>query len=185
VPEKRAKSPKRLVIDTSIARSSGPGNGEHEVSTRCREFLVAVLLLCHHVVMTTAIREEWDRHRSRYASDWYLQMKRRGRKVDEIDVNENEPLRKKIERVATSERRRTAMLKDTFLIEAAQAADFLVISRDEEVRNLFRELAQDTAEIKPIIWINPTIESEACITWLEDSCPDDDHRKLGYIIEDE
>jgi hypothetical protein len=65
---------KRLVIDTSIARSAGGPDATYPTSKRCRDFLQDVLAFRHRVVMTADIREEWHRHRSRFARAWLVSM---------------------------------------------------------------------------------------------------------------
>jgi len=55
-----------LVIDASIARAAGDVS-MHPTSRNCRDFLQAVLDTCHRMALTTPIKEEWNRHQSRFA----------------------------------------------------------------------------------------------------------------------
>jgi hypothetical protein len=54
----------RLVIDASVARSSGDQGATYPTSVNCRDFLLAVLNICHQLVMTQDIKAEWDKHQS-------------------------------------------------------------------------------------------------------------------------
>jgi hypothetical protein len=68
------KVSKRLVIDASVARAAGGEDATYPISVYCRDFLEAVLDLSHRVVMTPDIRDEWNKHQSRYACIWRRQM---------------------------------------------------------------------------------------------------------------
>ncbi|HLG99155.1 MAG TPA: hypothetical protein VKX49_22785 [Bryobacteraceae bacterium] len=52
------KISRRLVIDASVARSATMSNDS--TSTACREFLQEVLRVCHRVVLTPEIEQEWQ-----------------------------------------------------------------------------------------------------------------------------
>ena len=54
----RAKS-KRLVIDADVLHSAGGEEATHSTAKRCRDFLKAVLTICHRVVRTPDIDKEW------------------------------------------------------------------------------------------------------------------------------
>jgi hypothetical protein len=71
--------------------------------------------------------------------------------------------------------------KDMRLIEAAILADRTVSSQDEKIRGHFRRATMHIEELRTIIWVNPTLESERCIVWLREGCPADMHRNLAYI----
>jgi hypothetical protein len=53
---KKAKVSKLLVIDASIARSCGAPNATFPTSKNCRDFLNAVLTICHRMVLTDDIK---------------------------------------------------------------------------------------------------------------------------------
>jgi hypothetical protein len=174
-----AKTSKRLVIDASIARSSGDENAVFPTSKRCRDFLLATRDICHQAVMTAAIREEWNRHQSRFARAWRVSMVAR-RKLHIIDVPADEQLREKISQATTKTRDREAMLKDTHLIEAAIATDQILVSLDETVRVLFTEAVGRIGEIRRICWANPDKIEEGCINWLEGGAKNEKRRQLGF-----
>ncbi len=73
------------------------------------------------------------------------------------------------------------MLKDAHLVEAALATDRRIAAGDETARGHFARLAASFGIIRPINWVNPTIEDEQIIAWIEhvrrSSAPD------GYGLE--
>jgi hypothetical protein len=171
----------RLVIDTSIARSAG--TSEDVTSQQCRQFMESVRDKQHQIVVNTVIYAEWKRHQSKFSADWLKKMFS-SRQVVKVANAEDKELRTKIAQSALSEKQREAVLKDTFLLEAALLADKIVASRDETVRNLFIELTTNIGMIRMIVWVNPTIASEGCIDWLKDGCKADKVRQLGYKPDD-
>jgi hypothetical protein len=169
---------RRLVIDASVARSAGGENAVFPTSKHCRDFLKAVLDICHHVVLTPEIREEWHKHRSGYARRWLVSMFAR-KKAELSESVENKELRNKIDIAAKDEKSKTAMLKDVLLLEAALASDETVVSLDETVRGLFTELASNLGEIGNVIWVNPDLKEEEPLLWLENGAKPEKHRRLG------
>lgn len=87
-----AKSSRRLVIDASIARASGGPGAVSPTSKNCSDFLQAALDICHRVVLTTEILEEWNRHKSKFASRWLASMFAR-KKANLIESTEDQNLR--------------------------------------------------------------------------------------------
>src|SRR5215471_15279536 len=87
---------KRLVIDASVARAAGGEDADSPTAKYCRDFLKAVLSICHHVVMTPEISEEWKQHQSRFTSQWRVSMEAR-KKVERIESALNRRFREKIE----------------------------------------------------------------------------------------
>ena len=73
-----------LVIDASIAKAAGEIS-MHPTSRNCREFLQAVLKLCHRMAMTEAIQAEWNKHQTRFARGWRTSMVAR-RKLEFIEI---------------------------------------------------------------------------------------------------
>ncbi len=172
------QSSRRLVIDASVARASGGPDAVSPTSKNCSDFLQAVLDICHQVVLTTEILEEWHKHKSKFASRWVASMFAR-KKARLIGSAENQNLRDKISRAAQSEKARAAMLKDVHLLEAALATDEIVVALDEIVRGLFTEAAISVGEIRNVVWINPDRVNEAPLLWLEEGAKPDKKRRLG------
>lgn len=173
-----AKASRRLVIDASVAHASGGEEAIFPTSKNCRDFLKAVQTICHHVVMTTAVIEEWNNHQSHFARRWRRSMEAR-KKVVRVGAPADDDLRNKIKRVASSDKAREAMLKDIHLIEAAKATDQTVIALDETVRNLFTAAGQHAGEMRNIVWINPDKVEEQPIPWLEKGAKPEKRRMLG------
>lgn len=160
-----AKGSKRLVIDASVARSAGRENARDPTSASCRDFLKAVRTICHQIVMTQEIGEEWRRHQSRFARQWLLSMTAR-RKVYRLGGVLNSDLRGRIERVVSGKRDTEAMRKDYRLVEAAVVTDRTVASLDDAARELFAVAARRVGELRNIIWVNPGRSEEELILWL-------------------
>lgn len=175
-----AKTSRRIVIDASIAQSSGKEDATYPRSKHCRDFLLTVLEVCHRVVMTTEILEEWNRHQSSFARGWRVSMVAR-KKLSRIEVVPDQILRDKITRTATKEVDREAILKDLRLIDAAIATDLIIASLDETVRELFRRAATNVGELRNIVWTNPELAEENCISWLAEGARAERKRKLGYV----
>jgi len=172
------KSSRRLVIDASVARSSGGEDAVFPTSKNCRDFLKAVLEICHHVVLTPEIREEWHKHKSNFARRWLVSMFAR-KKAELLDSAEDRVLRGKIHQASQNEKGRAAMLKDAHLLEAALVTDEIVVALDETVRALFIEVAIVVGEIRDVVWINPDLVHEEPLPWLESGAKLDKNRCLG------
>jgi hypothetical protein len=179
MPAKKAKKSKRLVIDASVARAAGPEHAEHPTAKRCRDFLITVLKVCHRVAMTDDIRGEWNEHQSSFTRTWRTQMTSR-KKVVDLETDERASLREKLLATSRDDQARAAMGKDFLLLEAALHADFIVISLDEKVRNLFAAGARRVGEIRDIAWVNPDgDEAETVESWLKDGAEPKRARTLG------
>lgn len=158
---------RRLVIDTDIMRSSGGLEAVHPKSKHCRDFLLHVLKFDHQVVITEAIKEEWQRHKSAWASRWIVQMRSR-RLAAHIEVQDDNTLRTRIAQTTTSQNEKEAALKDCHLLEAALAADKTVISTDDKTaRKLFSKASISVGELRTIVWVNPDRAHQEALQWLE------------------
>ena len=168
---------RRLVIDTDVVCSAS--ESVKSVPRTCREFLETVLDVGHRVVITDVIWAEWGHHRSRYSSKWLTQMYGRKRVCrikmgKEHDAN----LRKRIDNALPQKQRQLAA-KDVHLIEAAIMTDRLISSREKDARKAFMGASNGVAELKKIVWVNPTFVDEEPLKWLKNGAPDEKHRMLG------
>lgn len=193
---------RRLVIDTSVAQAAGRSNNSPP-SKPCRDFLLAVLEICHHFVMTPDLRAEWNRHQTEFVSEWRKEMIAR-KKFHFVSPDENDLLRENLEKCATNglavkaeyisprslsqlnaddpnENAKAAMLKDLCLLEAALATDKTVISLDNTVRNLFAVATEQITEIRSIVWVNPNEDEEKTQAWLEKGAKPDKSLRLDFI----
>ena len=73
---------------------------------------------------------------------------------------------------------------DLHLIEAALATDRTVASVDKKVRAFFSGEASacQVEELRTIVWVNPELEEETPILWLERGAPAEPERMLGYAL---
>ena len=102
------------------------------------------------------------------------------RKVEyRSEVNCNQTLRDKIDKVAESDKPREAMWKDCHLLEAAIATDNIIISLDEKARNPFDKAAKSIKELQEIMWVNPDKPEENTLIWLENGAAKEKQRQLG------
>jgi len=172
------KTSRRLVIDTSVAHASGGEEAIYPTSKNCRDFLKTVLTVCHQIVMTPDIFDEWKKHQSKFARSWLVSMRARkkvNRHGNPVDIK----LREKINKLSISEKNRQAMLKDIHLIEAAGVADQTVISLDETVRGLYHSASARIGLFKNIIWVNPDKIDEQSFLWLKNGAKPEKKRLLG------
>ncbi|NJN67655.1 MAG: hypothetical protein HC884_13555 [Chloroflexaceae bacterium] len=88
------KSSRQLVIDANVASAAGDkGTGP---SKACRAFLEEVRKVCHRMVLTPAIKDEWDRHQSPFARRWRVAMQSK-KKMVSLQADQNEKIRGLIE----------------------------------------------------------------------------------------
>lgn len=157
---------KNLVIDASVARASGGEIAVHPTSTITRNFLNTVSAMCHKVVMTPAIRNEWNQHQSSFSRKWRSSMIAR-KNVILLNIEERHDIRQPIELEDVTPEQKDAMLKDCHLLEAAIATDKQIVSLDDKARKLFVGLSHRVTSIQDIMWINPVSDTEKVMTWLE------------------
>jgi len=177
----RASAPKRLVIDSDVVQAAGGAEAQTETARLCRQFLQAVLEICHQVVLTATLGAEWKRHSSSFARKRRVRMDARKKVLrpqpdDEVGV----VVQKVLSQVEDSNAQE-ALRKDVHLIEAALVTDRIVIFRDETTRSVLRGVVSHVAELRKLVWVNPIRADEGAIDWLRDGAPADAHRQLGYV----
>jgi hypothetical protein len=84
----------------------------------------------------------------------------------------------KIQNLIVDEGVREAMIKDLILIEAALAADRIVISLDESVRGHFARASHSIDELKNIVWVNPEKQRDRPLWWLQQGAASEKSRWL-------
>lgn len=172
------KMSRRIVVDASVARSAG--STEHPASVASRQFLQEMLAICHRVVMTDEIEQEWKRHRSGFATSWLATMRSKGKVVTVAPVDQ-EVLLAAVHASELEPRQRTDVEKDCLLVTAAWAADNLVASNDDKVRRLLRQLAANSPEVGRVVWVNPTASEETPVEWLRGGARTEQKQTLGYV----
>ncbi|MFA4839198.1 MAG: hypothetical protein WC703_06975 [Candidatus Neomarinimicrobiota bacterium] len=146
-----------LVVDSSVIQSAGSS------PTSCRKALEDILAICHHVVLTEKILEEWNRHFTNYSLNWYFDMTSRG-KTDPKNETELGELQQKLSTIPIDEDIRNILKKDLLLIEAACSADGIIVTCDDRFKNHFNNHRESLGFNKEIIWINPVRQEMNSIT---------------------
>jgi hypothetical protein len=117
-----------------------------------------------------AIKAEWDHHQSSFAEQWLVTMLR----LNKLQTVRDEPLgelREAINEHSSDPNVVSKMLKDAHLFEAALATDVRIASRDINARGHFARLAAALQALKGIMWVDPTVEGEHAVDWLEKGAP--------------
>lgn len=171
------RASRRLVIDASVARSATLA--DNPTSVACREFLQVIYDVCHKVVLSTEIYKEWeynvlqvrtpaDKQRTRFLVNWMVAMARRkGGKILRPPVPRNEALRTKVNHLGLPEAYRRELSEDLHLVEAALAHDNIIISRDDNARELFQSASGNCPEFAKVVWCNPVDLGEEGTEWLK------------------
>jgi len=140
-----------LVVDASVACAAGETH--HASSKSCREALLDIREVCHRIIMTPSLLDEWKRHESRFARKWLRSMFacRKVRNVKHpcfklaatditcLNDEENESLR-----------------KDAHLFEGAFEGDGIIISLDDEAARIWDKCRRHLQLPKEVEWINPS-----------------------------
>lgn len=163
------KTSRLLVIDASVICAAGPVGAEHPISAHCRDILKAIYEICHRCTVTKALRIEWNAHSSRFSQFWRVQMTKRGKLLDAPD-RESGTLRHRICAALPVERWPTAA-KDLHLVEAAIAAQRVIISCDDRARRAFAVACSEVPELGRICWVSPATDGEDIIKWLRGAAP--------------
>lgn len=125
---------------------------ESLMSSGCRDALLSILSICHRLVMTEAIQEEWHRHEQAFTRKWLVVMYAR-KKVHRCEAVRLRHLDKACEGLSTSEQ--DGLRKDLCLIGAACAGDGIIVTRDDVIQAIWYKCHDRLAVPKPIMWINP------------------------------
>lgn len=137
-----------LVVDASVARSAG--ETENNMSSACRRYLSDILKICHRIIWTDEIKNEWNKHMSRFTRKWLGTMVSRKKWIrdlspNQIDLNLSE----------FSTKAQKTIGEDRHLLEAAFAADRVILTRDESLRSALNERVEGKKIVNSIKWINP------------------------------
>jgi hypothetical protein len=166
-----------LVIDASIAAAAGDVSMD-PISSQCRDFLNSVLDICHRIAMTDPVRDEWNKHQTKFAWKWRGSMMRKG-KEHVVPVATIASLKVRIDEVVAKNDIADIIHKDRHLLEAALATEKRVISLDEKVRKHLKSQCVALEEIRSICWVNPTKPDEKAIEWLKSGARIKSEQTLG------
>jgi hypothetical protein len=164
----KAKRSRLIVIDANIAHAAG--SSQAPSSARSRGFLDSVLKICHRAVMTPAIRDEWRRHKSAYASTWLTQMTSR-KKVIDVVAGSDHKLGTAIRTTGFGDRQVEEVEKDRHLVEAALAADQIVCSLEVRAPAHFKRVAKRYGQLRNVSWVNVEEEHLILEQWLAKGAP--------------
>jgi len=148
-----------IVVDASVVRAAG--ETEHPVSSACRGCLLAILAICHRVGITPESSEEWKRHMSRFSRKWRLSMA--GRRKAPTTV---EPANAPLQLDNYTEKARAAIEKDRHLLEAALAADRIIVTLDESLKSALKQCPDGITLLKTIRWIHPVGDGRRALETL-------------------
>lgn len=162
-----ARIRRRLVIDTNVVRAAGGKAASLPTSKQCRDFLDAVLTICHGMALSEELYAEWRRHQSRFACNWRRSMLGH-RKFAYMRDASNDRLRDAVASLPLTEKEREVILKDVHLVEAAMASDRVVVSCDKAARSTFRKAAGHIPALREIMWVNPTEDHDNVLRWLSE-----------------
>jgi predicted nucleic acid-binding protein len=148
-----------LVVDASVVRSAG--ESEHPQSSACRRCLLAIRDICHRVAVTPDIREEWRRHMSRFSRTWRHSMAARRKPLVHVA-----PAHVPIDMTTYSDAARAAIKKDLCLLEAALAADRVIVTRDDSLREALSGRPDGMVLLQSVRWINPVTDGPEALRTL-------------------
>ena len=143
----------RVVVDTCVVRSAG--SASLGPSKECKDILVAIRDSRTRIAMCKRLLNEWRRHWSALARQWFVEMHAR-RLVDAsfpdvTDVGLSDAVGR-----AADEHARKPMLKDIHVIELALRSDERIISSDSRAWRHFRSLSSQYRRIAGIMWSRAT-----------------------------
>lgn len=162
---------KQLVIDACIAFSTGKLAADSPESVKCRSLLLLIKEICHRIVMSAVMLDEWKRNGSPFAQRWLIEMNNL-KKVCMIDNPSNRDFRKSIGNMKCSKKEKDVMKKDMHLIEMALKKDKIIISLDEKSKRLFVKLSLTFPRMLDLVWMNPLSHSIHDVeSWLLDGAP--------------
>jgi hypothetical protein len=148
-----SKRSRLLVVDASVAQSAG--ETEHPVSSCCRDSLLAIRTICHRIVMTAEIQDEWNRHMSRFTRKWLTSMWAR-KKVQACEGVQLSDVDNACAGLSATEE--GGLRKDLCLFEAACAGDGIIVTRDEVIQAIWHKCHDRLGVPQPITWINPVVD---------------------------
>lgn len=155
-----------LVVDTNIIRAAGGADAGNARSIHCRTTLEAIYKICHSVMVTDPIRIEWNKHSSNYALTWQVNMESRG-KINRERLLPDLDLENRIIQYFNGYNERQAVSKDFPFVQAALAADNIILSMDEKARQRYSSVSNHIKEIRRLIWRNIDTDHQSTISWIK------------------
>lgn len=156
-----------FVIDADILRSAG--ETEHPHSSNAKRLLETIREKRHRMVRCVPLNEEHKKHRSRFSSLWMSAMISKRLHVV-WEYVEDSDLRKVILNPFPEDasKKRTAVLKDAHLLEAAAKTGKRILSKDKTAKNLFQASCGQLGKYGEILWGDMTTSPDEIICWVAD-----------------
>ncbi len=167
----------RVIVDVSVARSSGNITAVHPNAVACREVLDSIR---DHpsifLIMTSEIWEEWLKndvesqraYASKYALKWLSAMrsKQKIKLIKTIKINEFD----QCAQANLIPTHLTELRKDAHLFYAALSSDKKVISCDKRCWEYAIAIADCYPRIRGLHWVNPN--DAYCLEWISEGAND-------------
>jgi hypothetical protein len=130
-----SKQSRLFVIDASVMRSAGDLKNQGYPSA-CSQMLQSIELICHRVAITTDVRDEWNKHQSKFAKIWRARMiaKKKLIPIEPDKESIQTKIKQQVPKQNTAERR--ALLKDAHLLAATYAANRVLLTADHALHAL-------------------------------------------------
>jgi len=171
--DQKVKHSRVLVIDASVMRAAGSIDATAPVPARCRDTLRTVLEVCHRAHLDGDLKEEWNRHMSKFARTWLRSMYSRRKIVGTGSAAQPNLERMTAMAASLPEAQRAAIEKDLHLVACAILADGTILSLDDAMNRILRGLAVSLPVLRGLIWVNPSIDFGKLKAWLEETGPSD------------
>lgn len=139
-----------LVVDASVARAAG--ETDHPTSKSCRETLLNIKEICHRIIMTPSLLDEWRRHENRFARKWLRSMFARGKVRNVKHTCFRLPA---TDMPCLNDQENVSLRKDAHLFEGAFEGDGTIVSLDDEAARIWNKCRRHLQVPKAIKWINP------------------------------
>lgn len=157
----------QLVVDANIAKAAGLT--EHPTSIHSRKFLESVRDLRCSLGFSPDLTAEWDKHQSIFSSQWRSAMESKGLLID-LDPPEIKELRDVLFEATELPLRRTELMKDAHLIEAALIFGKRIASNERVAREWFAKISQ-LLTMGNLCWVNPDQDCDEVLKWLQQGAP--------------
>jgi len=145
-----SKQSRLLVVDASVIHAAG--EKDHPISKSCRETLLNIKEVCHHIVMTPDIRAEWKKHANKFSWKWWRGMVARRKEENVKDVHSRFET---ADIACLNYKEKECLQKDAHLLEGAFEGDGIIISLDDEAARIWDKCHKHIHVPKAVKWISP------------------------------
>lgn len=169
-----------VVVDASVLQAAGMPTSGDAAALWCTDTLTWVREICHPVVLTAEVIEEWNRHQSSAGAEWYAWVLSRPHKQHRLKSAKLRDLRREVSAVLAGRSERQVALKDIHLVEAAIKARAPIISLEWRAANVLAGITADVPRLAQVCWVNVgAVAPDRMRRWLEDGAADRPEWRLG------